>query len=392
MSDEDLFHAAIRGSGGRLPRDRFTKAGFESTYGHILDLAGGLIQSARDHVPGLPLIHFDFILNGNFNACAFQEQGRYFIGYNTGTQYLLQLVFFRMLADPRLFDFIGDPAGELQDPTPLVRYAADAEQMYRAGLVPLRPRGEARWAYACELVRRATTFLVGHEIAHITRGHVGYLQSVTGHGFIAEVGWRDTGAGGTAERQALEADADARSTQSAMATAALTHADRDRDPSHFMATRTSVEDLLFDWAFAMNTVFRLFGDVRFDPATAGDPPYPPEPLRRFMATITAHQYVVHGWDAGLHDTAIRAFKKAALYTELSFMVILGQEWGAHGLRAFGGDGVEHYLRLRDHWSQVVGPRVAPFAYERDRAAPAGFAGGGVDDATVRDLLSSDPAL
>jgi hypothetical protein len=235
--------------------------------------------------------------------------------------------------------------------------------MYRAGILPSRPKNDDRWTYACELVRHATAFLVGHEIAHITRGHVDYLLSKSGDGFIPEVGWAEADADTSMERQALEADADFRSTLSAIASLELTLARTDYDKSSFLATRMSLEHLLFDWAFAMNTVFRLLGDIRFSPNEAKCSSYPPLPLRRLMATRAAHFLVVNGWDASFHETALTALREAAVYSEVAFMRIIGQEHGGAGLRAFRTEGIEYHDRLMGFWRNAVGPRLAPFAFE-----------------------------
>jgi hypothetical protein len=365
MTDADLFHSEMISQGGRWPRDLLSETDFNANYDHILAMAEHVIGSARECVPGLPHIHFDFVFNGSFNAYAFKKGGRYFIGFNTGTRYLLFLIFFRMLSDSRLFDFIGNAAGERSDLPALTGYTPHGERMYQAGITPVRPQTQERWQYACHLFRCAILFLVGHEIAHISRGHVDYLLSKTGRGFIMEIGG-DQGAGdGLIERQTLEADADRRSTLSAMVSAKDVHLSTAFDGS-FADTRRSVDALLFDWSFAMNTIFRLFGDKRFNPDDFARTHYPPLPLRRFMATLAAMQFVMEEWDPTLKDTAVNALKRGALYTEMAFLTILGEERGAIGMReAFSKEGAEYHDRLVQYRVSGLKNRLAPFAYELD---------------------------
>ena len=62
-----------------------------------------------------------------------------------------------------------------------------------------------------------------------------------------------------AERQAIEMDADKRSVLSSVASL------KNKFESPEMAAvsgRHTMECLLFDWSVAMNTFFRLFGDLR----------------------------------------------------------------------------------------------------------------------------------
>ena len=114
MTDAELFDRFVvsNGFGQRFDRNRLTPEQWEMSYGHIVRWAEHLIASARSLVPGLPPIHFDFILSPSVNARAFKDCGRYFIGVNTGTRFMLEFVFFRMLSDARIFHFIGNPAGE----------------------------------------------------------------------------------------------------------------------------------------------------------------------------------------------------------------------------------------------------------------------------------------
>jgi len=72
----------------------------------------GIIASARQHLHGLPEIHFDFAYDGEINAIAFRSEGRYFIGVTTGAIYMIQLVLGRMLSRPDLFPKTGDPTEE----------------------------------------------------------------------------------------------------------------------------------------------------------------------------------------------------------------------------------------------------------------------------------------
>jgi len=114
MDDTEIFDRFLksRGLGERFPRSAMPEELWKKSYGFITYWAESLIASARELVPGLPPIHFDFVHNQNINAAAFKAEGRYFIAFNTGTRYMLELILFRMLSDSGLFDFVPSPAGE----------------------------------------------------------------------------------------------------------------------------------------------------------------------------------------------------------------------------------------------------------------------------------------
>jgi hypothetical protein len=363
MTDAEIFHreTTALGLGGRLAVPLGNPA--EKYYGNIAERAKLLISKAREFLPHLPPIHFDFVFNGDINAIAFKSDGRYFIGLNTGTIYMLELVFMRMLADSRLFPSIGNRSEEANDLPPLTGYVPQAQQMYEAGVIPSPPKTKPRLSYAIHLFNHALHFLVGHEIAHITLGHVDYLQSKTGTALIAEMNWNQTDAEGLIERQSLEAQADTRSVFSSIASIKLAYATPNREVPPWASSPLTVERMIFDWAFAMNSLFRLFGDSRFNSSELATTAYPPLPMRRAIATAMACLSVIW-WDQGLKDKASKALNMAMHYTEGAFSMILGIDPSTEGLAdAYSPSGREHYKRLMACWKGELRKRLAEFRYE-----------------------------
>src|SRR5262249_23052989 len=89
----------------------------------------------------------------------------------------------------------------------------------------------------------------------------------------------------------------------------------------------------------------------------------------------------------LHETAAKAFKRAAIYAELAFMRILGQEYGAVGLyQAFSKEGIEQQGRLMKYWLETLSPRVTPFSFEPDPVETPGFVDPMTADTLACELL------
>lgn len=367
MNDAEIFHREMIPHGGRLERNWQPGSPSEQVYGTLANWAGTLISSARELVTGLPPIHFDFVLDGRPNAFAFKADGRYFIGMTTGMRYLLELVFSRMLSDRRLFPFIGKPSEEADSLPVFTGYVPHAQEMYEAGLKPNRPRNDERWFYAQHLLHEAILFLVGHEIAHISRGHVDYLGSKTGHGLIAELGWSNTDQIGLIERQALEMDADHRSVTSRVSSIRQTHETPNLSPPPWATAREPPGLLLFHWVLSMNSLFRLMGDGRFSSADLATRIHPPLPLRRAMASFSTFGCVMETWNAEIGKRTLAALRLAARHTEEAFNIILGENPTLGGmLEAVSPLGREHHKRLIECWVGGLRDRVAPFAYEPDR--------------------------
>jgi hypothetical protein len=368
MTDPELFDQLTKPLGGRFPKEVIPADRWDASYGQIMEMASDLINSARQFLPGLPPIYFDFVHNPSINAFAFKAEGRYFIALHTGTRYMLELIFGRMVSDRRLFDFVANPAAEDPNLPPFV-YTTHAEDMYKAGIHPLRPKSPERWSYMSDLLRRAFYFLIGHEVAHITLGHVDYLMSKTGNPFFSEIGWNMPAQENDLERQAMEIEADRRSIFSAMSSAKSIHELPNMENAPWNYGRRSVEDLLFDWSFSMNTLFRIFGDLRVAEGDVAASNYPPLPLRRFSAFFWASIFVREAWKPAEDANTIQnALKRGIVYTETAFMTIQNQQVGAKGLEVFGPPGLEYVKQIGQYVENSLMAKLTPFAYEHPQKA------------------------
>ena len=366
-ADAEIFHREMLPFGGRVAWERGAGTPAGEAYAWMSRSAQSLIASASTHLPRLPKIHFDFVFNASVNAFAFKWDERYFVGVTSGAVFMLELVFSRMLRHRRLLTHAGDATSEAENLPTIAGLMPDADQMLGRGVIPLSPKSDARSRYASHLLDRALLFLVGHEIAHITNGHVDYVQAKSGNGFIAELGWYEEGQKALLERQALEADADCRSVVSAVDTVRLMSTRTAPVIAPWSASRLEAGDLLFDWSFAMNSLFRLFGDVRFTGASLPTVPYPPLPLRRMIATVEAYTIIKATWQPGLVEAAVAAFRRAIFDTETAFAAITGQEVSADGLGdALGPDGHAHVHALMDLLHGELRDRLLPYAYKQPK--------------------------
>jgi hypothetical protein len=368
MTNAEVFHQlAIRyGYGGRLEREKRAGTPAGELFDGIAGQAEVLIASARQYLPRLPHIHFDFVYIGDVNAFACKENDQYFIGITSGTFVLLQLIFCRMVSDSRLLTHAGNPEGEASDLPPLAGLVTDAQRMAEAGMVISRPKTEPRWLYSCHLLSQAALFMIGHEIAHITRGHVDYLNSKAGTPLLPEKGWNKSEPIALIERQAMEADADQRSFIARLGSMRSTASIPGQGAPPWLNVPPSLEQLVFDCAFSVNSLFRIFGDIRFAGSDLNVASYPPLPLRRAMLTLGA----LAAAPADLKETASAALKGAMIGAESAFATITGVSISAGGIDdAFGPEGRAHMKRLADCWFGGLRDRLVPFAFEPDRGPP-----------------------
>ena len=328
-------------------------------YDEVKERAEDLINAARSHVPGLPPVHFDFIVNPGVNAVAFRAKDQFFIGMTTGLIFMLRLVIGRMLADPQLFRQIGDPDCEAADLPFLTHYRPDAQAMLQGnGLTT--PRDPVRRSFAAFIQDQALMFLIGHEIAHISRGHVGYLAHRRGLPYTFERVDPHSEEELRIERQCLEQDADRRSIMARMDSLRVTHLHGAKLPWAPDDPRAS--SFVRDWSVSLHITFRLFGDSHFAAGSALDQFYPPLPYRHIYAQMMALWTVEHAWDKSMSAALRPALRDARVETEAAFARIVGNEIqldddiDKEDLKA-------HTFRLQDYWNENLVEKLRPYSYE-----------------------------
>lgn len=363
-----------RFDGKHVHLTRMTPELWDRTYGHIHRYADHLIKSAKDNVTNLPPVYFDFIYCSTPNAYAFKAERRYFIGITTGMRFMLEFLFFRMLSDARMFTHIGNAAAEQDSFPPLKNYTSDAEDMYRKQVYTGPPKDAVRRDHAIELLTNAMFFIIGHELAHITRGHVDYLTPKTGTPIISEcdepntealrIAWNLPTEENKVERQAIEMDADRRSVMSSISS--IKNKFESPESAARLHGRCTLECLLFDWSVAMNTFFRLYGDLRATRFDVENGLYPPPPLRRFMAVKFAQFIVQTAWKAQIAASdSIRVLRNAAVYVEAMFQILTGELSGNGVNDAFRREGDEYSIKLFKYWHETIAAKIQKSAFEFD---------------------------
>jgi hypothetical protein len=363
MTDAEIFQREMSGYGGRLAWEQLPFPDAVQFFGFMADRATRLIESARAFLPKLPPIHFDFVDSGAINAYAFKREGRYFIGVTSGALFMLQLVIGRILSDRQLLHHVGKPDEEDESQPILTTIIPDAGRMWRAGWKPITPKSLLRSSYLTHLLYQAELFLVGHEIAHIARGHVDYLASKRGAAFLVEMGQGPGSADDLIERQTLEGDADRRSALAGARSVQDTLAKPDRPAPPWATAPPGLGELAYDWSFAMNTLFRLFGDVRLAGSGITTSNYPPLPVRRRIAMATVIRTLLSPGESD-DDPVAAAVGRGAGDAEAAFAAITGTTPSFEGLRgALGEEGRAHEQRLIDCWNGGLRDRLASYAYE-----------------------------
>lgn len=350
IADTDIFHQAMLPSGGRFD---VTSAAAPAYWLALKSVATQMIEGMNQFMPRMPKVHFDFVSNPELQAYAFTDQGRYFIGFFSGTVYLLDLVFCRMMCDRRVLPRIGNVVLERKEPQSLAGMTLDAERACNAGLSLLLPNCPARLEYKCRLLEWAFRFLVSHEIGHIAGGHVDYMDKEYGLPFLAELGWTGQSESETMLRQSLELEADAQGAGS-LATNMPQRATNHAHP-------LSLEDCVFGSVFAFCSLFRLLGDATFSGREATQA-YPPVRVRQMLCAEQGIQ-MIKKWPADVRETCLDKVVEAVNAAEQILPLLTGEPVSIAGLtEAFGKTGKDYAEKLRQHHLSVTEPALRPYKY------------------------------
>ncbi len=103
----------------------------------------------------------------------------------------------------------------------------------------------------------------------------------------------------------------------------------------------TVDELQFDWAFAVNVIFRLFGDEQFAGTNLSADDYPPLALRRRIATEYGCQLLEERWKDAERTRILNCMLGSVRAVEESFLKIGAQGSKGGLIDAFSDIGLQH---------------------------------------------------
>ena len=218
VSSQDRFNKVMLKYGGVLRHN------VQSSYAEQL-LAGNLASfrkclqlkstlGSREECRLFESTYTDYINNWSINALACLENELYMIGIFSGAPWSLFNVSFAMLSHPDIYPELGGT-------DELIRFDSISSDLsnngelvfvFRAGRSdyshPYIPSGSKRGTVAGEISAYAISFIIFHELAHIVKGHLSFIESATGVCEIIEIAGGQSDCLNPIVRQAIEVDAD----------------------------------------------------------------------------------------------------------------------------------------------------------------------------------------
>jgi len=279
--------------------------------------ASDRISDVRHRTPRDRRTFVEYVRNLENNASAVSHENLYFVGVFSGLVARILRVVTALCASSSLFPDIGGDSSRSATPTLDLQSLVACPHVERASLheftPPVGPGDPERLQLAANLGILACQFVVMHELAHVLRGHLDYLQAQTGLSKTMEFGESAWTGLPSEVRQCLEIDADNR--------AALFLVGWICEPSHEKVYRCDLLGANVEQAgvriatFIMGFVSALLADFRrFGPTKTGDSH--PNPRIRFLMgnllltdpLINMHRFEIQniekGRELGWQDTRI----------------------------------------------------------------------------------------
>ncbi|MFA6151717.1 MAG: hypothetical protein WC716_10390 [Chitinophagaceae bacterium] len=362
MKEKDLFDKCFKQKGGHFD---YTTLVQPKIFEFLLNGCRNDIKSIRTDNPNLPEVYFDFIKNTSLNACASKMDGKYFIGINIGTYFLISDLFFRMLATKTILPEYGDISNEDDVKKIFNAQITDTNILYVAKdpHEKVAPKGIVRHHLAQLLTSFAIKFLVMHEYGHIIYGHVDYLENKTKNCYWSEIA--ETNNDNKLDSlfsQTLEMDADCYGINIGITQLISYSENINKIKEELNKFYSPLESSLSLWFFSIYSLFRLFGYHNRDIEKMKVTHHPQSGIRQhivFASTHTIFQSKPHYKE--LLEKIPRLALKTIQTVEKAFEEISMQGYDSKAIKiAYERESQDHVLFLMRNWNNVR-PKLEKFA-------------------------------
>lgn len=171
---KEIFNRAMASNHGKIVDTTSDKV-FQALVNHWRPTVYGVISQSR--YMGRKLsddIYADFTDNWEINAVATVFERKDIVGIYSGLLVCLYDTFMTLLSDPRLLPDIGMPDEEQQSFSDLSSGLINREK-----ILNYRPQSQYRISYALFLCNIAVQFILQHEVGHLVRGHLVFLNETS---------------------------------------------------------------------------------------------------------------------------------------------------------------------------------------------------------------------
>ncbi len=315
----------------------------------------------RDIHPRFPSVNINYIDNTLLNAVASKKNDKYYIGIYAGTFILLNELFLRMMSSPNILTEIGDSSKE--EPTKKLfnpqQFDLNIYDLCKPDNDNVMPKDPTRQLYASLFTKAALNFLFDHEYAHIAFGHVDYLVSSRN---IFSMEEKEVVKVAPLNYQTLEMDADCFATHQGM----LLLKKINDSPLIVTEQRRPFfcgwENGMFNWLFAVYSLFRIFGYKNYKHAELLKYTHPPTGIRQRIISASVMDTLADRLYAGITAKLIDINHEVIDKVENAFNEISESKLNRDAINfAYTSEANQHIRLIISNW-EIVKPKLAPYSF------------------------------
>lgn len=294
----------------------------DDPYSYFRESSNIIISFIRKRIPKLPPIYFDFIDSPSLNAGATKFKAKYYIGINSGVHFLLIDMFNKIFASKNNLPLLGNITEESSENFELNRIFNEGPALDTSKTDFITPKDPDRNIYAIQYFHFAMDFMILHEIAHITFGHVDYVQNQISLLLWTELEYEPSQSNGVmpSRAQLMELQADTFATINFLMLAEnLVSKNTTMQKIQNMIFQ-NIETFLEHWIFAIYCQFRIVNFKRLDTSEAKLLSHPP-PTVRILKIITTIQVYLSQSKVPNYEKILSNMYKIIELAEISFSSI-----------------------------------------------------------------------
>jgi hypothetical protein len=361
MTDRGQFDKCFKSKGGHFDYNTLIQP---EIFEFLLNGCRNDLNSIRTGRPNLPEVYFDFINNSSLNACAAKMEGRYFIGINIGTFFIISDLFFRMLATKNILTQYGDVSNEDDVKKIFNAQITDTNILFIAKdpNEAVAPKNIIRHHLAQVLTSFAIKFLVMHEYGHIIFGHLDYLENKTKNCYWNEIDEiKNENELDSLFSQTLEMDADCYGIKIGVEQLIYYSENINSLKEELKHFYSPLESSLSLWFYSIYSLFRLFGYHNNDITKIKTTHHPQTGIRQHIVFATTHTIFQNKPYKELLSK-IPALAVTTIQTvEKAFEEISMQGYDSKAIKiAYENESQEHVVLLMRNWNNVR-PELEKFA-------------------------------
>jgi hypothetical protein len=334
----------------------YKKLGRPELFEYPLNGAKDQINSLRLTNSKLPNVFINFIDSSLLNAVVSKNEYGYFIGLNTGTIFLLNDLFFRMLASPNILKEFGDISKECKTKKIYNAQITDLNLLFLAKETTedVAPKDEIRFTLALLLSSFAIKFLIMHEYAHIIFGHVDYMGHTTN-----EFSWNEINYDKNTIKnidslftQTCEMDADCFGVNIGMQELNIYFQNLPEVKDELKLFFKDIRVSLKLWIFSVYSMFRLFGYRDYNINDVKSYSHPPSGIRQHMIFASIYTIFEAKKERLILDS-IDEVVKVFSSVEQAFEEISHQAYNHAAFKfAYSSEARKHVSLLMSNWNNV----------------------------------------